>query len=727
MTFKNIPFLLFIFCFTSSFSQMILNRDTSLTITENGIAFSSAFSGGINAGQFSEIDLNLDGTMDLVVFDKSGNKISPFINDNGNYIYAPKYRSAFPKAHDWMLLADYNCDGKNDIYTYSSGGMAIYENTSTTNLSFSLITSLVLSDYGSNNLNIYISPVDIPAIADIDYDGDLDILTFSILGGFIEYHKNMAMELTGNCDTVAFEFSESCWGLFYEGLNSYILNCPNCQCPPIVNPNTAISKQKHAGSTLLAIDIDNDNDMDLVLGDVSYNNLNLLINGGDNQNALMISVDSVFPQNNINTIAANMHVYPATYYLDVTDDGIKDLIVTTNSQNNSENFESCWLYENGGQNNNPDFNFVQTNFMQSEMIDLGKSAFPTFYDYNNDSLLDLVIGNYGYHVANNDPISSLALFKNTGTKEIPQHELIDRDWQGISTINLNTTLNIPALNISPTFGDLDADGDKDMILGDADGKLHYFNNQTGNFTVTAPNYFSIDVGYFSQPQLVDVDRDGLLDIIIGEQDGSVNYCPNSGTATIAAFDTIIKNWGGIDVDTNYISTGYSSPKLIDSNGVYQLFVGSYTGTIYQFTNIDGNLSGQFLPVYSSAANLWDGGKCAFALADINNDNQPEMILGNLSGGIAYFTSDTLLNDTTTIPTNTQNNKQANFSIYPNPASSKLTIESSEIGIIKIKNLLGKTIYKVRKNNYQHEINTSNLANGIYILQLNGMSSTVLIQ
>ena len=727
MTLKHLLFLFFIFCFTSSFSQMILNRDTTLTITENGIAFSSAFSGGINAGQFSEIDLNLDGTMDLVVFDKSGNKISTFINDNGNYIYAPKYRSAFPKAHDWMLLADYNCDGKNDIYTYSSGGMAIYENTSTTNLSFNLITSLVLSDYGSTNLNIYISPVDIPAIADIDYDGDLDILTFSIIGGFIEYHKNMAMELTGNCDTVAFEFSESCWGLFYEGLNSYILNCPNCQCPPIANPNTANSKQKHAGSTLLAIDIDNDNDKDLVLGDVSYNNLNLLINGGDNQNALMISVDSVFPQNHSNTIAADMHVYPATYYLDVTNDGVKDLIVTTNSQNNSENFESCWLYSNAGQTNNPDFNFVQTNFMQSDMIDLGKSAFPTFYDYNNDSLLDLVVGNYGYHVANNDPISSLALFENTGTKDIPKYELIDRDWQGISTVNLNTNLNIPALNISPTFGDLDADGDKDMLLGDSDGKLHFFTNQAGNFTITAPNYFSIDVGYFSQPQLVDVDRDGLLDIIIGEQDGSVNYCPNSGTASIAAFDTIIKNWGGIDVDTNYISTGYSSPKLIDSNGVYQLFVGSYTGTIYQFTNIDGNLNGQFSPIYSTAANLWDGGKCAFALADINNDNQPEMILGNLSGGIAFFISDSLLNDTTIIPVNTLNNRQTNFSVFPNPANNKITIESNETGIIKIKNLLGKTIYKARKSNYLLEINTSQFANGIYILQLNGMSTKLLIQ
>ena len=724
MTSKYIIFLFFIFKFTSSFSQMVLNRDTNLNISENGISFSSAFSGGINAGQFSEIDLNLDGTMDLVIFDKSGNKISPFINNNGNYIYAPKYRSAFPKVHDWMLLADYNCDGKNDIYTYSSAGMAIYENTSSNNLSFTLVTSLVLSPAPQN---LYISPVDIPAIADIDYDGDLDVLSFGVLGGTVSYHKNMAMELTGSCDTVAFEFSESCWGLFYEGLNSYILNCPNCICPPIANTNIDNSKQKHAGSTLLAIDIDNDNDMDLVLGDVSYNNLNLLINGGNNQNALIVSVDSVFPQNNSNTISADIHVYPASYYLDVTNDGIKDLIVSTNSQNNSENFEGCWLYENGGQTNNPDFNFVQTNFMQSEMIDLGKSAFPTFYDYNNDSLLDLVVGNYGYHVAYNNPISSLALFENTGTKEIPKYELIDRDWQGISTVNLNIQLGLPALSISPTFGDLDADGDKDMLLGDADGKLHYLSNQLGNFNISAPNYFNIDVGYFSQPQLVDVDRDGLLDIIIGEQDGSLNYCPNSGTATIASFDTIIKNWGGIDVDTNYISNGFSSPKLIDSSGVYQLFVGSFTGTIYQFTNIDGNLSGQFLPVYSTVDNIWDGGKCAFALRDINNDNQPEMILGNLSGGIAYFSSDTLLNDTTTIPTNILNNRKAILNIYPNPASSKLTIESSEVGIIKIKNLLGKTIYKSRKSNYLLEVNTSRFANGIYILQLNRMSSKVLIK
>ena len=709
-----------------SFSQMTLNRDTSLHFTENGTQFLSPLSGGINAGQFSNIDLNLDGVMDIVVFDKSGNKLSPFINDNGDFIYTPKYRTNFPNLHDWVLLVDYNCDGKNDIFTYSSGGMAVYLNTSTTELEFTLITPLVLSDYGSNNLNIYISPVDIPAISDIDYDGDLDVLTFSILGGFVEYHKNMSMELYGNCDSLVYEFSESCWGLFYEGLNSYILNCPSCICPQITNTTPTNAKQKHAGSTLLAIDVDNDNDKDLVLGDISYNNLNLLINGGDNQNAIMTAVDSVFPQNYSNTLAAEMHVYPASYYIDVTNDGVKDLIVTTNSENNSENFESCWLYENTGQNTSPDFNFIQKDFLQENMIELGTSAFPTFYDYNNDGLLDLVIGNYGYHNPNNDPASSLALFENIGNDSIPKYNLINRDWLGLSTINLNTSLNIPALNLSPTFSDLDGDGNKDLIVGDADGKVHFFTNNGGNFQITNPNYQNIDVGQFAQPQIIDVNRDGLNDLIIGEQDGTINYLPNSGTTTNAIFDTIITNWGGVDVDQSYISTGFSNPTLYDSSGVYQLFVGCFSGNIYQFTNIDNNLNGQFSAVNSTSSNIWDGGKSALALADINNDNNPDMIVGNLSGGISFFSSDTLLTDTTITNVSNQT-KNIDFTIYPNPAKNNFTIKSSETGAVTIKNLLGNTIYNKKKTEDILKINISQFSKGIYVVLFKGLNKKLVVE
>ena len=711
-------------------AQMELERDNNMIFDENSSILNSALGGGINAAQFSNLDVNLDGVMDIFVFDKSGNRISTFINDNGSYKYAPEYRQFFPKLYDWAILADYNCDGKNDIFTYKTGGIVVYLNTSNTELEFTQITTadtvsdLIQSDYGAIFMNIYVSPVDIPAIADIDYDGDLDILTFSILGGFVDYHKNLSMELYGHCDSLAFELSESCWGLFYEGLNSYILNCQSCQCPQI-SPSTQ-QKQKHAGSTLLAIDVDNDNDKDLILGDISYNNLNLLINGGDNQNAIITSVDSVFPKNYNNTIPADINVYPAAYYLDITNDGIKDLIVTTNSANNSENFKSCWAYENIGQNTLPSFNFIEEDFLQKDMLDFGTSALPTFYDYNNDGLKDLVIGNYGYHSPNNNPISSLALLENTGTDSLPKFTLISRDWLSLSSINLNTILNIPALNLTPTFGDLNGDNYSELILGDADGKLHLFNNNgSGSFQLSIQNYQNIDVGQFAQPQLIDVNRDGKTDLIIGEQDGTINYLPNSGTISNAIFDTIIKNWGSIDVDSNLISTGFSSPKLYDSSGVYQLFIGSFSGKIYQYGNIENNLDGQFTEINSIASNIWDGGRSSVALADINFDNKFDMIVGNIAGGIAFFSSDTAINITTS--NNYELYKEILVKISPNPTKNSIKIISTEIGLLNIYNSYGSIIFSTKKNKDELTINLSSIKKGIYFVELNKIVNKLIIE
>ena len=117
----------------------------------------------------------------------------------------------------------------------------------------------------------------------------------------------------------------------------------------------------------------------------------------------------------------------------------------------------------------------------------------------------------------------LLLFENIGNDSIPSYDLIDRDWLGLSTIALNTTLNLPALNLSPTFGDLNGDNDKDLVLGDADGKLHLFINTGGGNFQLAHSFMNIDVGQFAHPQLIDVDRDGLTDLIIGEQDGTINF------------------------------------------------------------------------------------------------------------------------------------------------------------------------------------------------------------
>ena len=68
--------------------------------------------------------------------------------------------------------------------------------------------------------------------------------------------------------------------------------------------------------------------------------------------------------------------------------------------------------------------------------------------------------------------------------------------------------------------------------------------------------------------------------------------------------------------------------------------------VLKYGNIENNLDGQFTEINSIASNIWDGGRSSVALADINSDNKLDMIVGNIAGGIAFFSSDTASNITT---------------------------------------------------------------------------------
>jgi len=553
-------------------------------IIENGDSLKNAWAGGLNLPQFGTIDLNLDNQPDLVVFDRSGSRIIPFlrINVNGSlrYRYAPEYRKAFPEIVNWMLLRDFDCDGKQDIFCYAPSGIGVYKNVSDTALRFqwALPGSYLTSWYGSSYINLYVMSIDIPGIVDIDFDGDLDIFTFS-QGSTVEYHQN-----DQPCG-LDFHIESVCWGRFEENqLTSKIMldACPpgvkkteHFSMPPLAD---SPAKVLHAGSTILHLDLNNDSLHDILIGDVSFTNAIAGYNGGLRDSAVITSIDTLFPSYNT---PIDLFIFPAFFYEDVTFDGVPDLLSAPNDQIAFKDKNGSWLYKNNGTKMNPNFNLQDTAWLQREMVDLGAGAYPVLVDLNTDGQADLVVGNYGQLKKDGNFKSYLSYYKNIGNASGPRFELISADLGNISSLNIGQ-------NLAPTFGDLDGDIDQDMILGCADGKLYYFENTGGfntpNFVISTPNFQGIDVGGSSAPHLFDIDDDGDLDLFIGNETGTIHYYENNGTSPLS-FTLVSQNFGGVDVRSNTSNQGFSVPWFYRSADTISLFVGSNDLGVLQYDSI----------------------------------------------------------------------------------------------------------------------------------------------
>lgn len=711
---RQIVLLLLLLSSQISFSQF-LNR-ANISFSENGSIIENPLTGGLNSCQFSEIDINIDGVKDLFVFDRTGDRVLPFIckieGEEVKYEYAPEYIKNFPEFDSWVLLVDYNCDNKADIFTYNQTFVRVYLNTSNNDsLSFKISKEAVISDYISIVSPIYISFVDIPSIVDIDNDGDLDILTFQQSGGNIEYHQNQSMELYGNCDSLTFELNTDCWGNFFEGLNSYDLNsCNDESSAPYIESRS----NAHVGSSSLTLDIDGDNDKDILLGDASFNNINLLTNGGTAQEADMTEANQDFPVGVGTDVTGEINSFPAMYYIDINKDSKRDLIVSPNIANNSENFESVKLFTNIGEDNAPLFEFTQNNFLQDKTIDLGSGAYPCVIDYNNDGLKDLLVGNFGYF-DNGDQLSQLALFENIGTNEEAAFELVDRDFAGISEIALNITLNVPASGLIPTVGDLDGDGDNDLIVGDANGKIHYFKNTAnsgGNaqFQLESVNYFNIDVGQFAAPFLFDLNQDDLLDLVIGKLNGTISVALNTGTSTNPIFDFLEDNIGNVNVSNDDGTYGYSNPFIYNNNGNIKMLVASESGYIYHYENIN-DLNESFTLTSTNFQNIKDGIKTSVVFEDFNGDNKRDLFLGNESGGLVYFENNDVSNGSSI-----NSNNKVEFEFFPNPNNGLVFIKTTKETELQIFSLIGQKVYEEKLSDSQ-AIDISFLRNGTYFLKI----------
>ncbi len=661
-----------------AFAQTSKYPVSALPLIRNGAIVPNAWTGGLNAPEFSEIDLNTDGIKDLFVFDRVGEKCLTFLNDgtagDTAFHYAPAYEKLFPPLKVWAVVKDYNADGVPDLFTAQTGeivqgsqippGIKVYEGSRVNgNLRFDVV-QYVLYYKEPILANLWTNSLGVPAIIDVNRDGDLDVLTFDLFGTDIEYYENQTKELGLAPDSMIFNLVTGCWGNVYVGTSGLSVTL-NVSCK--ANGGAQAGGPRHGGTTLWPLDNEKDGDWDVLISESHSDYMSLLNNTGDSAFAHISWVDTLWPSCNT---PVKLPYFPAAFRLNGDNDGEEDIVIAPNFGGQSLDAENVLLYRYSSGNCN--YQLYSDSFLTHNMLDLGTDSKAVFFDYNADGLMDIVCGNYYKYNPVVAAASQVALFENTGTLTAPKFEMVTDDFAGLSVYHTNAG----TLALSPAFGDLDGDDKADMVVGDANGDLHYFKN-SGNglnaFAVMTEPYFdSLHVNGFGSPFIYDFNGDSLNDLVIGRKDGKLSYFQNYGSTNAPEFrrDSVNSFFGEVDVRLG-LTDGYSYPFVADdSTGAVFLFVSTEAGTVLKYLVDTGNLkSGAFALLDSNVLGYDAGSRVTMQMSDLNSDGKAEYLFGNSRGGLQLF-SETVW-DSSAVLGFREPDERTGISVFPNPAGERL--------------------------------------------------------
>lgn len=276
------------------------------------------------------------------------------------------------------------------------------------------------------------------------------------------------------------------------------------------------------------------------------------------------------------------------------------------------------------------------------------------HDINGDGVLDLLL--------TYDHYDELYAMINTATSENGTIDLSQTDAQFPSNDVAVKKNNQPY----PYFLDVDLDGDDDILIGaNQINNLSTLEFDTSNAAIvdqfyknigsnTAPEYVlesrgfisgeMVDVGIRSFPAFADLNGDGLADMLVGNigyntfnenlSAARLSYYKNVGSVGHPAYELMNDDFANV----SQYNLRLAHPALadLDNDGDIDLIVGDHDGRLQYFKNIGHSLSPSFTQLTPNF-NLIDVGIEAHPhFFDLNSDGLLDLVVGSEHGKVQYF-------------------------------------------------------------------------------------------
>ncbi|MBN1147540.1 MAG: VCBS repeat-containing protein [Anaerolineales bacterium] len=217
--------------------------------------------------------------------------------------------------------------------------------------------------------------------------------------------------------------------------------------------------------------------------------------------------------------------------------------------------------------------------------------------------------------------------------------VFDGEWTRVLT-GTYMTETVPGLYLGglnwthPALGDLDDDGDQDLLVGERGGNVVLYRNQgdsgAPDWQFETEQFASLATGGWAYPALADVTGDGDPDLFLGSGAGLVQiYYQDGGVYPDEPDVSLAANWN-------------AAPALddLDGDGDLDLLVGHEGGTLYHYKNT-GTLSS---PAWTLQTDSYAGITAAEgiqpAFIDLDDDADRDLLLGHCGYYVWYQRSGT---------------------------------------------------------------------------------------